>query len=194
MQQPTSEPGTAAPETAPLPSGLFAELGQLGRAVKHLFGAQMHLLAAELGLARAAVSWMLIAGLAAMVAGVGLGLSLLAFVGLLLAKWFGSWILALLALCVLQVFFLLGSILLFRRCMHWMSLPVTRGEWRGMLRDAANQAREEVDVERIKADLSRVKNEALRKAEAFKDDLLAGKPRPPGEDGAHPAPDQESNT
>ena len=154
----------------------------------------MHLLAAELGLARAAVSWMLLAGLAAMVAGVGLGLSLLAFVGLLLAKWFGSWILALLALCVLQVFFLLGSILLFRRCMHWMSLPVTRGEWRGMLRDAANKAREEVDVERIKADLSRVKNEALRKAEAFKDDLLAGKPRPPGEDGAHPVPDQESNT
>ncbi|MBB5360242.1 hypothetical protein HDE76_003484 [Rhodanobacter sp. ANJX3] len=177
MQQTTSEPGTAAPETAPLPSGLFAELGQLGRAVRRLFGAQMHLLAAELGLARTAVSWMLIAGLAAMVAGVGLGLSLLAFVGLLLAKWFGSWVLALLGLCVLQLIFLLGSILLFRRCMHWMSLPVTRGEWRGMMRDTVAKAREEIDVERIKADVARVKDDLVRKAETLKDDLLAGDPR-----------------
>ena len=177
MQQSEPNPGTAAPETAPLPSGLFAELGQLGRAVKHLFGAQMHLLAAELGLARIAVSWMLIAGLAAMVAGVGLGLSTLAFLGLVLAKWFGSWVLALLALCVLQVIFLLGSILLFRRCMHWMSLPVTRGEWRGMMRDTMNKAREEIDVERIKADVARVKDDLLRKAETLTDDLLAGGPR-----------------
>lgn len=191
MQQPTSEPGTAAPETAPLPSGLFAELGQLGRAVRRLFGAQMHLLAAELGLARTAVSWMLIAGLAAMVAGVGLGLSLLAFVGLLLAKWFGSWVLALLGLCVLQLFFLLGSILLFRRCMHWMSLPVTRGEWRGMMRDTVAKAREEIDVERIKADVARVKDDLARKAETLKDDLLAGVPRK-SERGNH-ASDREGN-
>ncbi len=193
MQQPTLEPGTAAPETAPLPSGLFTELGQLSRAVKHLFGAQLHLLAAELGLARAAVSWMLLAGLAAMVAGVGLGLSLLAFIGLLLAKWFGSWVLALLALCVIQVLFLLGSILLFRRCMHWMSLPVTRGEWRGMVRDTVNKAREEVDVDRIKADLSRVKDEALRKAEALKDELLAGKPHTPRDGGTAPSKGGETN-
>ena len=193
MQQPTSEPGTAAPETAPLPSGLFAELSQLGRAVKHLFGAQLHLLAAELGLARAAVSWMLMAGLAAMVAGVGLGLSLLAFVGLLLAKWFGSWVLALLGLCVIQVLFLLGSVLLFRRCMHWMSLPVTRGEWRGMVRATVDKAREEVDLDRIKADLSRVKGEALRKAEALKDELLAGKPNTPRDGGTTPAKGGETN-
>ena len=57
----------------------------------------MHLLAAELGLARSAISWIFVAGLAATVAGVGLGLSLLAFTGLLLAKWFGSWFWALLA-------------------------------------------------------------------------------------------------
>jgi hypothetical protein len=191
MQQPTPEPGTAAPETAPLPSGLFDELGQLGRAVKHLFGAQLHLLAAELGLARAAVSWMLLAGLAAMVAGVGLGLSLLAFVGLLLAKWFGSWVLALAALCVIQVLFLIGSIVLFRRCMHWMSLPVIRGEWRGMVRDTVNKAREEVDVERIKADLSRVKDEAIRKAEALKDELLASKPPKRDAGDANPAADRK---
>ncbi len=193
MQQPIPERGTAAPETAPLPSGLFAELGQLGRAVKHLFGAQLHLLAAELGLARTAVSWMLMAGLAAMVAGVGLGLSLLAFIGLLLAKWFGSWVLAMLGLCVIQILFLLGSILLFRRCMHWMSLPVTRGEWRGMVRDTVNKAREEVDVERIKADLLHVKDEALRKAEALKDELLASKPRPPAGSCANPPPGRDTN-
>jgi hypothetical protein len=172
MQQSSPKPGNAAPETAPLSSGLFAELGQLGRAIKHLSGAQLHLLAAELGLARSAVSWMLLAGLAATVAGVGLGLSLLAFVGLLLAKWFGSWVLALLGLCVLQVLFLLGSILLFRRCMHWMSLPVTRGEWSGMLRDTMSKAREDVDAERIKADLARVRDDLLRKAESLKADPL----------------------
>lgn len=177
MQQPKAEPATAAPETAPPASGLFAELGQLGRAVKHLFGAQMHLLAAELVLARSAVSWMLIAGLAATVAGVGLGLSLLAFLGLLLEKWLGSWVLALLGLCVLQVIFLLGSILLFRRCMHWMSLPVTRGEWRGMMRDTMNKARQEIDLERIKADVASVKDDLIRKAENLKDDLLAGDSR-----------------
>ncbi len=194
MQQPIPEANTAAPDTAPLPSGLFTELAQLGRAVKHLFGAQLHLLAAELGLARAAVTWVLVAVLAAVVAAVGLGLSLLALIGLLLAKWFGSWVLALLGLCVIQVLFLLGSIVLFRRCMHWMSLPVTRGEWRGMVREAVDKARAEVDVERVKADLSRVKDEALRKAEALKDELLANKPRPRGEGGVDPAPDRGRNT
>lgn len=130
----------AAPDPAPPPSGLLGEIGQLGRAVKQLFGAQLQLLAAELGLARSAISWMLVAGLAATVAGVGLGLSVLAFLGLLLAQWFGSWLWALLALCVLQMLFLLGAIVLFRRCMHWMSLPVTRGEWNAMMRDTLHKA------------------------------------------------------
>ena len=131
---------TTAPDPAPSSSGLLTELGQLGRAVKRLFGAQLHLLAAELGLARSAISWMLLAGLAATVAGVGLGLTLLGLVGLLLATWFGSWIWALLVLAVLQVLFLLGAILLFRRCMHWMSLPATRDEWSAMMRETLHKA------------------------------------------------------
>jgi len=149
MQHQTDEPSprATAPDPAPSSSGLLTEIGQLGRAVKHLFGAQLHLLAAELGLARSAVSWMLLAALAATVAGVGLGLSLLAFAGLLLSKWFGSWLWAMLALCVLQALFLLGSILLFRRCMHWMSLPVTRGEWRAMLHDTMRKAEHQVERE-----------------------------------------------
>lgn len=124
-----------APDPAPSSSGLLSEIGQLGNALKQLFGAQMHLLAAELGLARSAVSWMLLAGLAATVAGVGTGLTLLGLIGLLLAKWFGSWIWALLVLFVLQLLFLFGAIMLFRRCMHWMSLPGTRGEWSAMMRE-----------------------------------------------------------
>ena len=136
----------AAPDPAPSSSGLLTEIGQLGRAVKHLFGAQLHLLAAELGLARSAISWMFLAGLAATVAGVGLGLSMLAFTGLLLAKWFGSWMWALLALCVLQILFLIGSLLLFRRCMHWMSMPVTRSEWSAMMQDTVRKAEHQAEA------------------------------------------------
>src|SRR6185437_1274750 len=90
--------------------------------VRKLFGAQMELLAAELGLARSAISWMLLAGLAATIAGVGCGLTVLGLLG------------------VLQLLFLLGAILLFRRCMHWMSLPATRGEWSAMMREAGHKA------------------------------------------------------
>ena len=146
----------AAPDAPPPATGLLAELGQVGHAVRRLFGAQLHLLAAELGLASSAVSWMLLAGLAATVAGVGLGLSGLALVGLLLAKWFGSWLWALLILCVLQAVFLLGSILLFRRCMHWMSLPATRREWgalvHGTLRQAERRAERETAPSSRRAD------------------------------------------
>lgn len=136
-----------APEPAPSSSGLLKEIGQLGHAVRRLFGAQMHLLAAELGLARSAVSWMLLAGLAATVAGVGFGLTVLGLLGVVLAAWFGSWIWSLLVLAVLQVLFLFGSILLFRRCMHWMSLPATRGEWHAMMRDTLRKAESEVAAE-----------------------------------------------
>lgn len=136
-----------APDPAPSSSGLLTEIGQLGRAVKRLFGAQLHLLAAELGLARSAISWMLLAGLAATVAGVGFGLTLLGLLGVLLVSWLGSWIWALLVLAVLQLLFLLGAILLFRRCMHWMSLPATRGEWHAMVRDTLHKAEAEVEAE-----------------------------------------------
>lgn len=137
----------AAPDPAPSSSGLLTEIGQLGRAVKHLFGAQLHLLAAELGLARSAVSWMLLAGLAATVAGVGLGLTALGLLGVILAAWLGSWLWALLALALLQMFFLLGSIVLFRRCMHWMSMPATRHEWGAMMHDTMRKAEREIAAE-----------------------------------------------
>jgi hypothetical protein len=137
----------AAGQTEPPPGaagGLFNELGQLARAVRQLFGAQMHLLAAELGLARSAISWILAAGLVATVTGVGFGLTLLGLMGLLLAKWLHSWILAFVVLAVLEALLLLGAILLFRRCMHWMSLPATRQEWRAIMRDTVQKAEQDI--------------------------------------------------
>jgi uncharacterized membrane protein YqjE len=129
-----------APDTPAPSSSLLDELNRLARAVRHLFGAQLHLLAAELGLARSAVSWMLAAALVATVAAVALGLTLLGLVGALLAQWFHSWILALLVLALLQALLLAGAILLFRRCMHWMSLPATRHEWSAMMRETVQRA------------------------------------------------------
>lgn len=131
--------GGEAPQQ-PKPSNLLDDIGRLGRALKQLFGAQLALLSAELGLARSAISWMLAAGLAATVAGVGLALTLLGLVGVALAQWFGSWLWALGVLATLQLVFLLAALWLFRRCMHWMSLPATRGEWRAIVRDTVQRA------------------------------------------------------
>jgi uncharacterized membrane protein YqjE len=120
----------------PAPPGLLDDIGRLGRAFHKLFGAQLKLLAAELGLARSAVHWLLVAGLVATVAAVGLGMTLLGLTGWLLAQWFGSWTWALLVLALLELAFLGGALVLFRRCMHWMTLPATRSEWNAMMREA----------------------------------------------------------
>lgn len=142
---------TAAPDPAPPSSGLLTEIAQLGRAIRHLFGAQLHLLAAELGLARSAVSWMLLAGLAATVAGVGLGLTALGLLGVILAAWLGSWLWSLLALAVLQLLFLLGAIVMFRRCMHWMSMPASRHEWSALMHDTVRKAESDIAADEAAA-------------------------------------------
>jgi hypothetical protein len=130
---PASPDETPAP---PSPPGLLEDLGRVGRAFHKLFGAQLRLLSAELGLARSAIHWLLIAGLVATVAGVGLGLTMLGLIGWLLAQWFGSWTWALVVLALVEVAFVVGAMVLFRRCMHWMTLPATRGEWNAMMHDA----------------------------------------------------------
>jgi uncharacterized membrane protein YqjE len=140
--------GPTVPPPEPSPDGLLNELNQLVRAIRQLFGAQMHLLAAELGLARSAVSWLLAAGLIATVAGVGLGLTVLGLIGLLLAKWFNSWIAAFAVLALLEALSLFGAILLFRRCMHWMSLPATRQEWRAIMRDTLQKAEQDIEADK----------------------------------------------
>lgn len=130
-----------APEAPAPSSSLLDELHGLAHAVRRLFGAQLHLLAAELGLARSAVSWLLVAALVAIVVAVALGLTLLGLVGAVLALWFHSWIWALLVLALLQGLLLAGALLMFRRCMHWMSLPATRHEWSAMMRETLRRAR-----------------------------------------------------
>lgn len=142
MDQTGRDDAPASPDETPpaAPPGLLDDIGRLGRAFQTLFGAQLKLLSAELGLARSAVHWILVAGLVATVAGVGLGLTLLGLIGWLLAQWFGSWTWALAALAVVELAFLGGALLLFRRCMHWMTLPATRGEWNAMMRDALRRS------------------------------------------------------
>lgn len=136
MDQTGRDDAPASPdETPPAPPGLLEDLGRLGRAFQKLFGAQLRLLATELGLARAAVHWLLAAGLVATVAAVGFGLTLLGLIGWLLAQWFGSWTWALIVMALLELGFLLGAIVLFRRCMHWMTLPATRSEWNAIMQE-----------------------------------------------------------
>src|SRR5579859_3768007 len=124
MDQTGRDDAPASPDETPLPAppGLLDDIGRLGRAFRKLFGAQLKLLSAELGLARSAVHWLLIAGLVATVAAVGMGLTLLGLTGWLLAQWFGSWAWALAALSLVELVVLAGAMLLFRRCMHWMTL------------------------------------------------------------------------
>lgn len=142
QETPAHEPQRATAPEPPAPSSsLLDELTRFTRALRQLFGAQRQLLAAELGLARSAVSWLLAAALLATVAGVALGLTLLGLAGLLLAEWLHSWVWALLVLALLQVLLLAGAIALFRRCLHWMSLPVTRHECRALLREARDHTR-----------------------------------------------------
>lgn len=133
MQQ-TDEPAPAA--AAPRP-GLIAGAKAFGAALKEVFGAQFGLLKAEWALARTALALMFVAGLVATVAGVGLALTALVLLALLLATWWGSWLWALLALCALQLIVLGAAIVMFRRCMHWLSLPLTRGQWTALVRVSA---------------------------------------------------------
>jgi hypothetical protein len=134
MQQ-TDEPAPAA--AAPRP-GLIAGAKAFGAALKEVFGAQFGLLKAEWALARTALALMLVAGLVATVAAVGLALTALVLLGLALATWWGSWLWALLALCALQLIVLGTAIVMFRRCMHWLSLPLTRGQWTALVRVPAS--------------------------------------------------------
>ena len=125
-----------SPGPSPTATGLLAEIGQLGSAFKRLLGAQWQLLAAEFGLARSAVSWILLSGLVAIISGMGLALGMFALLGLALATWWGSWLWALVGLCVFQLLFLLGAVMMIRRCMHWMSLPRSRNQVTTLMHDA----------------------------------------------------------
>jgi uncharacterized membrane protein YqjE len=140
-ETPRGEPAAGdAPDPA-AESRLLDELSRLGRAIRHLFGAHWRLFVAELALARGAVSLLMALALVATIVGVGLGLTVLALIGVALAKWFGSWLWALAALAALQGVALLVAIMVFRRALHWLTLPATRGEFGAMMRATASEAR-----------------------------------------------------
>ncbi|HET7359177.1 MAG TPA: ABC transporter ATP-binding protein [Rhodanobacteraceae bacterium] len=123
-------------EGDPAPPRWFDELRSAAAAVRELLAAQWDLLGAELRLARAAAMTALLAALAATVFAVALGLTVLALLGWALAHWFGSWAWALFALAVLQALGVIGAIVLFRKCLHWLSLPVSRAQWRALVRES----------------------------------------------------------
>ncbi len=120
----------SAPEAPPW----LEELFQAAHALRELALAQWQLLGAELRLARAAAWTLLVAALLATVFAVALGLTALALLGLALAHWLGSWLWALAALAALLVLGLVAAIALFRRCLHWLSLPGTRAQWHSLMR------------------------------------------------------------
>ena len=124
----------------------FDDVRKLGVGLKTLFGAQLRLILAELGLARSGITVMLFMGLAAIVFAVALGFTLLALAGWGLAQWFGSWAWALAALAGLQLILLVLAIVLFRRAMHWLTLPASRAELASLARKAAKQGRAEGEL------------------------------------------------
>lgn len=119
------------------------DVRRLGAGIKNLFSAQIALAVAELGLARGGIVMMLSMGLAAIVFAVALGFTLLALTGWGLAQWFGSWAWALTALAGLQLVLLIIAIIVFRRGMHWLSLPNTRSEIASLAKEAMKQGKVE---------------------------------------------------
>jgi uncharacterized membrane protein YqjE len=137
-------PGDGAPAAAKLAMPAWIDdVRRLGVGLKTLFSAQLALAGAEIGLARSGIVMMLFMGLAAIVFAVALGFTLLALAGWGLAQWFGSWAWALTALAGLQVVLLIVAILVFRRGMHWLTLPATRAELATLAKEAAQQGRAE---------------------------------------------------
>ena len=146
----TGNPGSGAPPPAGGPSlsmpAWVDDLGRLARGLKNLFGAQLKLAAAEVGLARSGIILMLFMGLAAITFAVALGFTLLALAGWGLAHWFGSWAWALAALAGIQVILLLLAILAFRHAMRWLTLPATRAELATLAKQAAAQGKAEGEL------------------------------------------------
>ncbi|WP_250626069.1 ABC transporter ATP-binding protein [Pinirhizobacter soli] len=143
-----TDPGTAGvppPEDLPTPPepSLTAELGKLASGIRQVFGSHFKLFGAEVRLAKSGIMLMLFMALGATTFAVALGFTLLALLGWALAQWFGSWAWALGALALIQLLLLLGAITVFRRCMAWLGMPVTRAEVRALIHEATERGREE---------------------------------------------------
>ena len=122
------------------PPQWLEDIGEAACALRELAQAQWELLGAELRLARSAAWTLLTVMVCTVVFGVALGLTLLALLGIGLAHWLGSWVWALLVLAGLLMLGLVATILLFRRCLHWLSLPGTRAQWHAFTRQSGTAA------------------------------------------------------
>lgn len=122
----------AASNATQAPPRWLADIVETAEALRELAGAQWHLLGAELRLARAAAMTLFITVMAAVACMVALGLTLLALLGVGLALWFGSWIWSLVGLAIVLILVLTATLLLARRCLHWLSLPGTRAQWHSL--------------------------------------------------------------
>lgn len=134
------------------PGGWTGELLAAAAALRELARAQVELLGAELRLARGAARQALATTMIIVVLVLAVGFSLLALLAVVLAQWLGSWPLALLVMVVVQVLVLALALHRLRRCLHWMSLPQTRAQWRALATAAP-------DVE-----ATRERNDAPRRA------------------------------
>lgn len=118
-----------APEVPSAPSWVGDVLAAAA-AVRALVDAQIDLLGAELRLARRAARLAVAVFVAIVVFAVAFGLSLVALLATALAQVLTSWPQALLMLAALLLIALVGSTWLLRQCLHWMTLPASRAEWR----------------------------------------------------------------
>lgn len=134
------------------PPQWLEDIGEAACALRELAQAQWQLFGAELRLARSAAWTLLAAMVCTVVFAVALGLTLLALLGIGLAHWLGSWVWALLVLVGLLALSLAAAIMLFRRCLHWLSLPGTRAQWHAFAHQSATAAstHEEAQTEREK--------------------------------------------
>jgi uncharacterized membrane protein YqjE len=125
-----------ADEPRDKPPGWIDDVGDLVSGVKRVAGSHFRLLGAEVALARSGIVMMLFMALAATTFAVGLGFTLMALLGWALFLWLGSWTWALSALALGQVLLLVGSIIIFKRCMAWLGLPVSRAELKALVKEA----------------------------------------------------------
>lgn len=132
----SAAPDHESDSAASSPPRWLRDLREAIAALRELAAAQVGLLRAELRVAQAAAHTALLAGLAATVFAVALGLTLLALIGWGLAQWFGSWLWALLALAALQVIGVIGAIVLFRWCLQRMSLPRSRAQVQALVQES----------------------------------------------------------
>lgn len=141
--------GEGTHQALPSMPGWLRQLYAAAAAMRELAQAQWHLMGAEWRLARSAAKVALLAVFLGAVLAAALGLVLLALACLGLAYGLGSWVWALGVMSAILILCLVGVFVLLRRCLHWMSLPATRANWRALAQDMThpNAARHQASGE-----------------------------------------------